>query len=81
MKIAIEPVEVWPGMATHIDIGGVTVSLNSSASCSYVLLDDFDNVLSPQSQVALTPAQYAQWGTDDSFFVSAILSNLNLTPA
>lgn len=81
MKIAIEPVEVWPSMATQIDIGGITVSLNSSASCSYVLLDDFDNPLTPQSQVAMTPEQYALWGSDDNYFVSTILANLNLTPA
>lgn len=81
MKVAIEPVEVWPTMATQIEISGIIVSLDNFAACSYVLLDDFDNPISQVAQAALTPAQYAQWGTDDSFFISAILSNLNLTPA
>jgi len=81
MKIEIVPVEVWPGMATHIEISGVMVSLSSGASCSYILLDDFDNALTSSSQAALTPAQYDLWGTDDDYFTGCILSNLNLTPA
>jgi len=76
----IVPVAVWPGTATQFVINSVAVVLNTSASCTWLLQDANGKNLSGGPS-ALTAAQYAGWGSDDTYFVNCILANLGLQHA
>lgn len=77
--IPITPVAIWPSTATQFLITAVNVVLSTSASCTYLLQDAAGKNLAGGS-AALTPAQYAAWGSDDNYFTTCILQNLGLTP-
>ena len=83
MKKIIGPVQVWYNGtekdATILSIDRVQVNLKDSAECRYSLLDDDLNVLVSRQRAGLTPEQYDGWGLDDSYFVTKIAENLNLT--
>lgn len=80
LSISIVPVAVWPSTATQFVINNVSVVLNTSAACTYLLQDaSGKNLMGGNS--ALTDAQYAGWGSDDTYFTNCILTNLGLQRA
>lgn len=94
MKIAIKPVEIFlPGrglvIATHVEVACTQLVLGVGAQARYELqrVDLKSPPDAPKYEpltsgnTALTPEQYALWGTDDAFFANAIVVNAGLAPA
>tara|TARA_R110000868_G_scaffold374845_1_gene639310 strand:+ start:164 stop:406 length:243 start_codon:yes stop_codon:yes gene_type:complete len=78
MKVNIEPVDVFPGTATQMEISAVSVGLGQGACCTYSLLNELDTVLKSDT-AHLTAEQYEGWGNDDEYFVEAIAENIGIT--
>jgi hypothetical protein len=84
--IPIVPVSLFdprtgPVQATQFGlIGGLTVVLGLSASAPWALFDANKRVLQ-RGTGTLTAAQYAAWGTDDSWVTTCIMGNLGLVAA
>lgn len=93
MKIPIQPTNVFvPGRglvnATHLEVTVSQLELGQRARGHYTLqtqdLTDpakpvFRDLSSGPSE--LTAEQFAQWGTDDTFFALCVVKNIGLTPA
>lgn len=75
----ITPVAAYPAQATQIDISDVRVTLDYSADCQYFLVDENGALVSSPARCSLTAEQYALWSDNDEYFVSCILTNLNLS--
>lgn len=93
MKIAIKPISQFvPGKGImSISTAEVTVAnynLGTGAKCRYQLLatdpQNSKNLLpvpGASGEADLTPAQFEQWGQDDSYVASCVVTNIGLTPA
>ena len=63
---------------TQLQILGVNVRLDNSASISYSVVGD---AISESGVLDMDSATYAQWGTDDQFVVDWALAELGLEKA
>lgn len=79
MKIQITPVQIFPNTATQIEFLPAEITLGVSARSQYIL-QDADGVNLASAWVAMTPEQYANWGSNDDYAVACLLQNLGLTP-
>lgn len=80
MKIQITPVSVFPATATQVEFLPAEVQFGVGARSQYILQDANGSNLTSE-WVAMTPEQYAQWGTDDQYAINCFLTNLGLTRA
>lgn len=78
--IDINPVSVWPGIATKIQFNPASISYGQSASADYFLLDADGQPLKI-GKVTMSPEEYALWGDDDGYAIDCFLSTLNLERA
>ena len=76
--INIEPVRVYPDTATAVEFGTITLEPFIKA-CAEWRLHGADGSRLASGMVETTPAQYAAWGTDDSYINDCFLVNLGLT--
>ena len=78
--VPVEPHEnVTRSTITSVQMNNVVVTLGVTASCT-VYMFDIDGNIKNVAQSQLTPEQYANWGTNDEYFIQSILQNLGLTP-
>lgn len=80
MLIPIEPVTIWPSEGVALDIYNVGVLLGESAIVNYYIRDADNHVL-VASQLAMTPEQYAEWGSSDEYVSDLVLTELGLAAA
>lgn len=93
MPIKINPVTLSPShispaiIADHAQVSGAFINFAAgiaSAQVALGTLDDagaFKNLQDGAATVAMTPEQYAQWGTDDNYAVDCFIANLGLVKA
>lgn len=81
MYATISPVTVFPSQATQLQVPEVLLlGLGSSARCivTYALCDS-EGAKLIQDLLTMDTETYASWGTDDSFVLAWIASQLGLT--
>lgn len=93
MKIAIKPFQQFvpgKGMVTvsAVEVSVSNYNLGQGAKCRYQLLSadpanpkNASQVPGASLEVDLTPEQFAQWGSDDAYVGSCVVTNIGLTPA
>ena len=67
-------------MATQITFLPAEIDFGVSAKSQYIL-QDANGANLTSAWVAMTPEQYAAWGTDDQYAIGCFLANLGLTRA
>ena len=81
MYATISPVTVFPSEATQLQVPEVLLmGLGSSARCivTYALCDSEGSKLR-QDLMIMDAETYASWGTDDSFVLTWLATQLGLT--
>lgn len=78
--IQIQPVGVYPQTATQVDFGTITLEPFTKAVAEWRLHNGAGLRLA-SGIVETTSAQYANWGTDDSYITDCFLLNLGLIRA
>jgi hypothetical protein len=79
-NVPVEPHEnITRSTITSVQINNVVVTLGVTASCTVYMFDESGSIKNV-AQSQLTSEQYANWGTNDEYFVQCILQNLGLTP-
>lgn len=81
MILPIVPVPCFRGPAVSLSVDAGIVNLGLGAAFPTALLNAEGDVVAQTGTVALTPEQYAAWGSDDTQVAAALAANLGLTPA